>query len=364
MFKELIVTVSLLACSFCALAAETASDVNTAGNTTNKKTEDKRESPWLFVPLVSSDPKLGTSGGALAAYLHRFDAKSSVSMFGIQALYTTTHSKVAGIFARTFFGENNHRLFALAGGGIIKNDYEDFLGSGYPVQSNDELRALFARYTYRFHQPWYAGLQATDTNYAVVADNAASQEILDQFGIYGFDSVGVGLVVNYDSRDNVNTPSSGIFGDLNNIAYRKNLGGDVSFDVYRFTVKQYFPHHKDYVFAWKLTNHLTDDAPPSGYASIRLRGYTAGQYLGQNMSSLEAEERIQFGERWGMTAFVGVACLYGGGLQCSDSSNVYTDIGGGFYYILKPKEKMAATAELAYGESNNHGFYLRMGWGF
>jgi hypothetical protein len=356
MLKNLIVIVSLACFIHCSLAAEAVSTIQTP--------DDKRESPWLFVPLVSSDPKLGTSGGALAAYLHRFDSKSTVSMFGIMGLYTTTHSKVGGLFARTFFGEDRHRLFALAGAGTIKNDYHDFLGTGYPVQSDDDLKALFARYTYRFHQPWFAGFQATDTNYAVVADNAASEEILDQFGLTGFDSVGVGLVVDYDSRDNVNTPSTGVYADANNIAYREGLGGDVSFDVYRLTIKQYLPHHDRYVFAWKFSNHLTNDAPPSGYASVRLRGYTAGQYLGENMSSLEAEERIKFGERWGMTAFLGVACLYGGGMKCSDSDNVYADIGGGFYYTLKPKDKIAATAELAYGEDGNHGFYMRMGWGF
>ena len=329
-----------------------------------KTDEPARESPWLFVPLVSSDPKLGTSGGVLAAYLHRFDPKSSVSMFGVQGMYTTTHSKVGGLFARAFFGEDRHRLFALAGGGKINNDYSDFLNSGYPVQSQDDLHGVFVRYLYRFYPHWFAGGQAVDTNYAIVADNATSGEILDQAGLTGFDSIGVGLVVNYDSRDNVNTPSSGVFADANNIAYSEKLGGSVSFDAYRLSVKQYLPHGRGNVFAWKLSNHWTSNAPPSGYASVRLRGYTAGQYLGQNMSSIEVEERVRMGERWGFTAFAGVACLYGGGLQCGDKENVYPEGGGGLYFILKPRDRIAATLEYADGEGSNHGFYVRLGWGF
>ena len=35
-------------------------------------------SPWLFVPVFSSSPKLGTSGGGLAAYMHTFDPESRV----------------------------------------------------------------------------------------------------------------------------------------------------------------------------------------------------------------------------------------------------------------------------------------------
>src|SRR5262245_5097424 len=38
-------------------------------------------SPWLLAPLVSSSPKLGTSFGALGAYLKVFDPASRVSLF-------------------------------------------------------------------------------------------------------------------------------------------------------------------------------------------------------------------------------------------------------------------------------------------
>jgi len=330
-----------------------------------KADEPARESPWLFVPIVSSDPKLGTSSGALAAYLHRFDEKSSVSMFGVGGLYTTTHSSVGALFARTFFGEDHHRLFALAATGKINNDYSDYLNTGYPVQSQDNLHAFYARYTFQVRPYWFVGAQIADTNYAIIAEDAMSGEILGQLGMTGFDSIGLGLVVNYDSRDNVNTPSSGVFADGKNIAYSEKLSGDVSLQAYRFTLKQYLPHRKGKsVFAWKLSNHWTSNAPPSGYASIGLRGYTAGQYLGPNMSSIEVEERIRMGERWGLTAFTGIACLYGNGMQCNNNENLYPDVGGGLYYVLKPKEKIVATAEYADGKSSNHGFYINLGWGF
>jgi hypothetical protein len=42
-----------------------------------------------------------------------------------------------------------------------------------------------------------------------------------------------------------------------------------------------------------------------------LRGYKFGQYLSPYMSSLEVEERLSFGARWGATLFSGAAELYG-----------------------------------------------------
>ena len=64
-------------------------------------------SSWMFMPVVSSSPKLGTAGGGLGAYLHKFDPASRVSILGMQAIYTTTDSLVASAFARTSFGGAN-----------------------------------------------------------------------------------------------------------------------------------------------------------------------------------------------------------------------------------------------------------------
>src|SRR4029077_17362406 len=67
-------------------------------------------SPWLLVPLVSSSPKLGTSFGAMAAYIHTFDPASRVSMFGMTYQYTSTHSSIALAFARASMGADHHRI--------------------------------------------------------------------------------------------------------------------------------------------------------------------------------------------------------------------------------------------------------------
>ena len=44
-----------------------------------------------------------------------------------------------------------------------------------------------------------------------------------------------------------------------------------------------------------------------------------GENLGQNMSSLEVEERYKIAARWTATFFAGAACLYGDGKTCDDS---------------------------------------------
>src|SRR3954468_18024608 len=58
-------------------------------------------SPWLLLPTFSNNPKLGTSLGALAGYVRKFDAESQVSIFGVSTQYTSTDSATAVVSART-----------------------------------------------------------------------------------------------------------------------------------------------------------------------------------------------------------------------------------------------------------------------
>lgn len=151
---------------------------------------------------------------------------------------------------------------------------------------------------------------------------------------------------------------------MNNIAYREWIAGEENYDVYRLDMKGYWEHWGGHVFAVCQSNHWSVDAPPSASASVSLRGYKLGQYLGEYQSSLEAEERIRFARKWGATVFAGIACLYGNDNDCSDSENLYPSYGAGIQYFVKQKEGIVLNLEYAQGKADNYGVYLKMGYGF
>ena len=72
----------------------------------------RRASPWLVSPLLSVDPKLGRNLGGMAAYLHRFDDASPVSMVGVGATYSNTDSLVGGLFGDLYWGQARGRCLA------------------------------------------------------------------------------------------------------------------------------------------------------------------------------------------------------------------------------------------------------------
>ena len=323
-----------------------------------------RESPWLAVPLVSSNPKLGTSVGVMGAYLRQFDPDSRVSLFGVIYQYTSTHSTVAGAFARTSFGADHHRIVGLAAFGYIKNDYQDYLGTGQPLKTNDDLHAAAGRYLYRAKRDWFIGAQGVATNYQVFGESSEDDLVLETLGLRGFASAALGAVGMHDSRDNEDMPTGGWYLNGNNLAYREAFGGAQSFDAYRVDLRIFWPQGGGHILAVRQYNWLTNDAPAVAQATVVLRGYKFGQYLAPYMSSVEAEERLLFGRRWGATLFAGVADLYGERGAASATRQFYPTWGAGLQFVIKPDQHMLVNLEYAQGVEDNHGLYLKFGYGW
>ncbi len=326
--------------------------------------ESAEGSPWLVTPLVSSDPKMGSSLGVLGGYLFTVDEASPVSTAMVFGTYSSTDSYVAGFFTKTYFDSDRQRVIAGVLDGEINNDYSDFLGTGLSVQTVDDLRLAFARYTYRMQGNWFIGGQAISTNYAIAGGDWLSGIIVDAISLTGFDSNGIGAVVEYDSRDNQNSPSRGMHSVLSNVAYRGSFGSDDSFDNYSWRHQQYFPQLGGNVLAMRAEARWTHNAPAAGYSSVDLRGYTRGQYLAPHSATLEFERRHPWVGRWGYNLFAGAACLYGDGEDCGQTDNWYPSAGAGISYMVKPKEKMVVRADFAVGKEGNRGFYLQFGNAF
>lgn len=323
------------------------------------------KSPWMAMPTVSSNPKLGTSLGVLGAYVLKIDPESRVSMIGLTATYTSTQSYIGAVFARLSWGEDHQRLVAIGAFGHINNDYQDYLGTGQPLKTTGELAAFSTRYLYRVTGDWFGGAQASLANFQVFGGSTDDDLILEQLGIRGFKNAGAGLVVQHDSRDSEDSPTSGWYLNANNIWYGDWFAGDTAYSAVRVDGRAFLGHGSGHVLALRQYNWFTFDAPASAEASVILRGYKMGQYLGQYMSSLEAEERFKIAERWGATLFAGAAYLYGTGASGAEDENTwYPMYGLGVHFLLKPEARMVANLEYAHGNAGNYGVYLKLGYAY
>lgn len=365
MFKKLIKFI-ILVIGNIPLAAMAIGGLGSSPATTNEVS-----SPWLGTPLISSNPKLGTTLGGLGAYMIKFDEDSPASMMGVFGMYSNTDSYVYGVFGNTYFNRDQQRVLAGYAEGNIKNDYSydhEDLGN-INLLTTDDIKMLFARFSQRVYGDWFVGVQYLDSTYIISGGDPFSDWVLDLLDLNGFDSTALGLVTTFDSRDNQQSASSGHNFVLHNLAYREGLGGDVSFDSYMLDYSTYIAHGNGHVLAINVKGRWTNDAPNSGFSSMGLRGYVRGQYLAEHSTHIELDERYALKDRWGLTLFGGLGCLYGDKLvgdsaSCTDSENLFPSFGFGGFFVLKPKEKIVVRAEVAFGKESNRGFYLTFGQPF
>lgn len=342
--------------------SQAASQTPSASPAPEAQTTPKKTSPWVLAPIASSNPKLGTAFGGLFAYATKFDEKSRVSITGFTFQYTTTESIIAAGFARLSLKADHHRIVGLGAFGYIKNDYEDYLGTGQPLKTNDDLKAFAGRYLYRIKGDWFIGAQANAANYQVLGETAQDDAILESLGVQGFKSVAIGAAGLHDSRDNEDMPTTGWYLNANNLAYGDWFEGASSFEAYRIDFRAFWTHGGKHVLALRQYNWLTHDAPLNGQATVVLRGYKMGQYLAPYMSSIELEERFSFHPRWGATLFAGAATLYGTSPTTAQNRDVYPTWGGGIHFVLKPDKRMLVNLEYAAGVEDNKGAYLKFGY--
>jgi len=376
-----IITAVILSISlvFPAYGEEQVEEIEQAEEIGKVEAEDKEgSSPWIATPLVSSDPKLSTSIGGLVAYMYNFDDVSPASMFGVSATYSNTDSFVMAGFGQMYFDNDNQRaLFAVARG-TIHNDYDDYLGSGMPLKTTDDLNFQIARYSHRVYDHWFAGLQAISSNYTVVLAEEIAQSAFndtsaavsnDQFiELAGFESKALGLTIEFDDRDKQRSATAGQFLKLNNMAYREEFGGDISFDAYQLKYATYLSHGNGHVLAISSNARLTVDAPVAAYSSVNVKGYTRGQFLGPHSADLQIDERINLTNDWGLVAYAAVACLYGetneGYMSCSDTDNIFPSLSLGATYTINQKEGIVVRSEIAKGKGSSKGFYMTFGHPF
>ena len=322
-----------------------------------------KDSPWLLTPTVSSDPKLGTNVGFVGGYIFQADPESRDSVAMAFGTYSDTDSWMVGGVGDLYLSGNRHRVQLGAIDGRIRNEYDDFLGTGLKAKTEDDIKAFFARYLYNVSGDWYLGGQAISSNYAIGADGLLGK-VLDQIGLVGFDSNGIGLVAEYDTRDNVRNPTAGQRWSAHNIAYRESFGGDESFDAINSDYTYYLPFGDGHVLGIQVFGRWTHDAPWGGFSSVRLRGYTRGNYLAEHYTHVDLDARFALGSRWGATAFAGLGCLYKTVSDCSSSEDLYPAGGAGLYFLLKPEAGFVIRADYAIGDRDNSAFYLRLGHPF
>ena len=165
-------------------------------------------------------------------------------------------------------------------------------------------------------------------------------------------------ILEYDTRDNVFTPTRGVYAESAYLVSRESLGATTDFERFDQILMgwQALPH--DMTLGARVNYARASDGTPFFLRPyIGLRGVPDVRYQGDEVVSLEIEGRWQFHGRWSVVAFGGAGKAWSRGEVFSSSQGIGAG-GGGFRYELARKFGMHVGLDVARSRSTTAVYFI------
>jgi len=334
---------------------------------------------FLPIPIIITEPAVGFGLGAAVAYFHapkKLDAEEHP--------HHGPPSISVGMGAKT---DNGTYVYGGAHMGVWKDDHIRYMGvvakmnvnmAFYLDDRNDSFALsdgidfnidgtfLLQQAKFRIKESnWWLG-----ANYLLVsASNTFDLGSILPPGIpdpgFDFDSAALGIVLEYDGRNSVFTPSSGLSAKFDYKNFADTWGGDYDYDDYKLSLFHYTPFGDYSSLGLRVqAQAVNGDVPFFAYPFVSLRGIPAMRYQGENVVTGEAEYLWGFTPRWSMVFFAGLGRT--STIQVfGESSNTVGAGGLGFRYRLAKRQKLQTGIDIARGPEDTS-IYLTVGsaWAF
>jgi len=168
------------------------------------------------------------------------------------------------------------------------------------------------------------------------------------------------LLIDYDSRDNIFTPSRGLFMELELAAARGWLGSDSDFENLYLRAFDYLPLTDKLILGLRGDVRLTsEDTPFFALPFVSLRGIPALRYQDSRAAMVETELRWNFTHRWAAVGFIGAGRAFGQFTDWDAADTVFTR-GLGIRYLLARRLGMYTGIDVARGPEDT-AIYIQVG---
>jgi len=167
-------------------------------------------------------------------------------------------------------------------------------------------------------------------------------------------------VLEYDSRNNLFTPTRGVFAESVYLASREELGATEDFERFQQVAMGWLPLGESWTLGIRGDYQWVSEGTPFFLRPyIKLRGVEAMRYQGDEMASLEVEARWQMRDRWSLVGAAG----YGSAQTDRTSYSATRDITSGaigLRYKLASKFGMHAGIDVGFSKDTT-AVYLQVG---
>ena len=325
---------------------------------------------FLPIPLVVTEPAVGYGGGLAGMFIRPRKqageegfARPNISLVG--GIYTENGTWMA------FAGDSSHwlddrlqTLVAVATGRLNL----DFYGLGDASASLDEpisyeldvsMAMVQGSWKLKPKSPWSVGARYIYSQVEPKLRDAPAQfpGLLDSVNIK---ISAPAAVVEFDSRNNLFTPTRGMYAESVYLLSRESLGASEDFERFQQVVMGWVPLSDKWTLGVRGDYQWSSDGTPFFLRPyIKLRGVAAMRYQGDEMASAELEARWQFHGRWSLVGVGG----YGSAHTERESYEATRDIWSGavgFRYQLARLFGMHAGMDVGFSNGET-AIYLQVG---
>ena len=357
----------LLSASFLSLAA--------AGQEAKpeEKVQPKKGSiDLVLIPAVFYEPETKLAGGIGGLVTLRTlgqDPASRPSSAYFYAIYTQLGQFQAQIVPAFYF---KNEAYLLNGTLTIERYPNKFWGFGASTPDNAvqnytprtfSLEVSFQKRIWA-KERLYVGLQYQLENQKILQSDSVgsiAQGLIP--GARGGTVSGLGFILNWDSRNNIFSPSHGYYCQVSTYFNGKIFGSDYTFNSVKVDLRTYRPGFAPtHVLALQAIYQsvVGPVSPFYRYAKLGgdslMRGYYGGRYRDKYFMAFQAEYRFPVWWRFGMVTFAGL------GDVAKDLKHINFDefkysAGAGLRFKISPKEGANLRADFAFGQGS-FGFYF------
>jgi hypothetical protein len=345
---------------------------------------------FLPVPILITEPALGYGGGVAGVFLHESEKEKNyrkqqalTSLDGGAQLVPPAVTVVGAA------GTENGSWLAFAGhrhswlddsirytGGIgvgqfkvdIYNDLGGLLPSDKAIRFNTNTKGVAGIQQLQFRvakTPLMLGLKQTWSSTQISSDNQIIDAILNYTMGNKTNNSGLGLLAEYDTRNNLFYPTKGYSVAAEYMVYRESLGGDHNYDTLKLDGESYFPLAKKWTLGlagnYQSLNSDQNNLSPTSKPYIGLRGIAAYRYQGDQVATLQTQLSYNITNRWIVSGFYGIGKTKEESIK--STSETVDAFGAGFRYQIARRYGIHLGMDLAFSQQDT-AVYFSMGTGF
>jgi outer membrane protein assembly factor BamA len=344
------------------------------------KTKKAKKVSIAPMPTISYDRSQGFGAGAMAMAFFSLDKskKSPLSRVMAMGTYSTIGTWYTVGFFEGFFKEDKYRV--ISGGGYMNYHFQIFQAIGdkvYEIPYVTRGYFAFAAPSIRVWKKLYLGAGAATFRTNITFDTPAGSEVVPN------NLNSLVATIKYDTRDNQYNPKSGWFLNSRVQYFPDFMNEEYIFGKLFLSLNQYTKITEKLVLANRVNVTAAFGDVPFMMQDVigrtDLRGYTKGEYRGDQTLAAQSEVRYSFSDaeskfwrKFGVVGFGGLATAHTTSTEeqeghwfSANSKGTWSKplpaggLGARFQMVEKDGNKINAGIDVAKGWGD-WGFYLRI----